>query len=35
LVHQVEGQTNFSVSDHLLQFFGVCPKCQNKSKESA
>jgi len=35
LIHQVEGQTNFSVSDHLLQFFGVCPKCQNKSKESS
>jgi len=35
LVHQVEGQTLFAVKDHLLQFFGVCPKCQNKSKESA
>ncbi|HAE86002.1 MAG TPA: hypothetical protein DCG78_05790 [Anaerolineaceae bacterium] len=35
LIYQVENQTQFLVSDHLLQFFGVCPKCQNKSKESA
>jgi Fe2+ or Zn2+ uptake regulation protein len=35
LVHQVEGQTRFSVNDHLLQFFGVCPKCQSNTKETS
>jgi len=30
LIYQVENQTQFLVSDHLLQFFGICPKCQNE-----
>jgi Fe2+ or Zn2+ uptake regulation protein len=34
-VNQVEGQTDFSVSDHLLQFFGICPNCQINPKETS
>ncbi|MEL7637705.1 MAG: Fur family transcriptional regulator [Anaerolineaceae bacterium] len=28
LVHRVEEETLFRVSDHLLQLFGLCPDCQ-------
>ena len=34
LIQQVEQQTNYRVRDHLLQLYGICPACQNKSADS-
>ena len=28
LIKRVEQETNFRVSDHLLQLYGICPNCQ-------
>jgi Fur family ferric uptake transcriptional regulator len=28
LIQRVEQETNFRVSDHLLQLYGICPDCQ-------
>ena len=33
LIQRVEQETNFRVSDHLLQLYGICPDCQKKSAE--
>jgi len=35
LVQQVEDETHFSVNDHLLQFFGVCPECQSHLEDTS
>ena len=28
LVERIEGQTDYQISGHLLQLFGICPHCQ-------
>ena len=28
LIKKVEEETNFSVGDHFLQFYGLCPQCK-------
>ncbi len=33
LIRRVEAETNFRVSDHLLQLYGICPKCQKISAD--
>lgn len=30
LIQRVEEETNYRVSDHLLQLYGICPDCQKK-----
>ncbi len=32
LIERVEGRTGYRVSEHLLQLFGTCPKCQEKGE---
>lgn len=29
---RIEEQTGFSIEEHLLQFYGLCPECQRKNK---
>ncbi len=33
LIQRVEEETNYRVSDHLLQLYGICPDCQKISAE--
>ena len=35
LIKRVEQETNFRVSDHLLQLYGICPDCQKLSVDAA
>ena len=35
LIKRVEQETNFRVSDHLLQLYGICPDCQKLSADAA
>ena len=30
LSHEVAADTGFSIQDHMLQLFGLCPDCQDK-----
>jgi Fur family ferric uptake transcriptional regulator len=30
LINRVETETGYRVGDHLLQFFGLCPECQQE-----
>jgi Fe2+ or Zn2+ uptake regulation protein len=30
LSHEVAADTGFSIQDHMLQLFGLCPDCQEK-----
>ncbi|MDY6867364.1 MAG: Fur family transcriptional regulator [Chloroflexota bacterium] len=32
-IEQVEQQTNFIIEGHLLQLYGLCPKCQKKKEK--
>lgn len=34
LIQRVEHETNFRVSDHLLQLYGICPDCQKTLADS-
>ena len=34
LIQRVESETNFRVSDHLLQLYGICPECQKISTDA-
>lgn len=35
LVQNVERQTGYIVKDYDVKFFGLCPKCQSKSRNTA
>lgn len=35
LIKRVEAETNFRVSDHLLQLYGICPECQKILADTA
>jgi Fe2+ or Zn2+ uptake regulation protein len=35
LSRQVANDTGFAVSDHMLQFFGICPECQKVEKKAS
>jgi Fe2+ or Zn2+ uptake regulation protein len=34
LSSKVASETGFAVSDHMLQFFGICPECQGQKDGS-
>jgi Fur family peroxide stress response transcriptional regulator len=32
MTHEIKKQTGFKIINHRLDFFGICPSCQKKSK---
>ena len=33
LVDRIQEQTGFTIDEHLLQFYGLCPACQEKAEQ--